>query len=144
MRIKLVGVSLGELELALKYSGLFVESDGDYAEIKAIPSFLVSANQTQCGCAASKQLADLKDRVGQKVKTLQAQHEEMGHKVQEMAILLGKHELRKEKDLDYVASMKHHMGEEEYVDRGRRLASIEFWEKLGEKSGSDFIKSEVK
>lgn len=148
MRIKLVGVSIDELQLALKYSGLFVESDGDYAEIKAIPSFLVSANHTQCGCAASRQLAELKDRVGQKVKTLQAQHEEMGYKVQEMAILLGKHELRRERDLDYVARGKHARGEKEYVDAKVRLANIEFWEKLGDKFGlgseSDFIKSEVK
>lgn len=44
MLIKLNGVSLAELESALKYSGLYVQVDHanpDYAEIKAIPEFIL-------------------------------------------------------------------------------------------------------
>lgn len=148
MRIKLVGVSLAELESALKYSGLFVESDKDYAEIKAIPAFLASANKTQCGCDAARQLADLKERVSQKVKTLQAQTEEMGYKAREIAILLGKHEVKAEREAHKEASWNHYIGKEEYTPQAKAssLGSIEFWEALGDKHGlgSDFINSEVK
>lgn len=46
MLIKLNGVSLAELESALRYSGLFVEvgegKNSDYAEIKAIPQMIRS------------------------------------------------------------------------------------------------------
>lgn len=162
MQIKLIGVSLAELESALKYSGLFVETreeHEDYAEIKAIPAFLLSdsdptdpakPNNVRCGCDAHRQLAELKDKVGQKVRTLQAQHEEMGYKVREMAILLGKHELKAEREADKKASWEHYVGKEEYLDKKVRLANIEFWERLGDKHGlgldlaSDFINSEVK
>lgn len=43
MIIKLVGVNMRELESALRYSGLYVDANeqGDYAEIKAIPSFIM-------------------------------------------------------------------------------------------------------
>ena len=74
MKLKLVGASLAELESALKYSGLFVyaSDDGDYAEIKAIPAFLVSesfgsfgacgaygeSNIVRCGCYAAKRNRD--------------------------------------------------------------------------------------
>jgi hypothetical protein len=54
MLIKLNGVSMAELESALKYSGLFVETrDGheDYAEIKAIPAFLIKDRPLQEGRA---------------------------------------------------------------------------------------------
>ena len=44
MDIKLVGVSIAELESALRYSGLYVQADdaGEYAEIKAIPQMIRS------------------------------------------------------------------------------------------------------
>lgn len=45
MLIKLNGVSMAELESALKYSGLYVQTDEanpDYAEIKAIPQMIRS------------------------------------------------------------------------------------------------------
>ena len=41
--IRLVGVSMAELESALRYSGLYVQaydSMPDYAEIRAIPEFI--------------------------------------------------------------------------------------------------------
>lgn len=51
--IRLNGVSLAELSSALKYSGLFVEQtdSGDYAEIKAIPAFLLKDRPQQEGRA---------------------------------------------------------------------------------------------
>lgn len=164
MIIKLSGVSVAELELALRYSGLFVETrEGheDYAEIKAIPAFILSKpNNVRCGCDAYRQLAELKDKAGKKITELKAQTEEMGYKVREMAILLGKHELKAEREADKKASWEHYVGKEEYLDKKVRLANIEFWERLGDKHGlgldsgldsdsvlglaSDFINSEVK
>lgn len=44
MLIRLNGVSVAELESALRYSGLYVEAEGDYAEIKAIPQMIRSAD----------------------------------------------------------------------------------------------------
>lgn len=44
MLIRLNGVTMAELESALKYTGLYVQrddSDDNYAEIKAIPDFLL-------------------------------------------------------------------------------------------------------
>lgn len=51
--IRLNGVSLAELSSALKYSGLYVEQSdiGDYAEIKAIPAFLLKDRPQQEGRA---------------------------------------------------------------------------------------------
>lgn len=169
MIIKLSGVSVAELESALKYSGLFVDASeqGDYAEIKAIPAFLLSdpasdqanpakPNNVRCGCDAYRQLAELKDKAGKKITELKAQTEEMGYKVREMAILLGKHELKAEREAHKEAGFRHYTGEKEYVDKQVRLANIEFWERLGDKHGlgldssldldsvSDFINSEVK
>ena len=68
MKLKLVGASLAELESALKYSGLYVDAEGDYAEIKAIPAFLLTSpdpsnpakpNNVRCGCDAAKKLAEI-------------------------------------------------------------------------------------
>jgi hypothetical protein len=109
MNIKLLGVSLAELELALKYSGLYVEAEGNYAEIKAIPEFLrTNPSTTQCRCDAAKQLQGIKTKAREKVKHLQEQVEEMGYKVTELAVHLGKKE----------------------VVADKRLADIEFWEVL--------------
>ena len=106
MNIKLLGVSLAELELALKYSGLYVEAEGNYAEIKAIPEFLrTNPSTTQCRCDAHKQLQEIKDKAGMKVKRLQKQVEGMRHKVTELEIGL---DLPKPKP-----------------------TSLEFWEALG-------------
>lgn len=44
MLIRLNGVSMAELESALRFSGLYVQVDEmnrDYAEIKAIPEFVL-------------------------------------------------------------------------------------------------------
>jgi hypothetical protein len=44
MLIRLVGVSMAELESALRFSGLYVQTDEvnrEYAEIKAIPEFVL-------------------------------------------------------------------------------------------------------
>lgn len=51
--IRLNGVSLAELSSALKYSGLYVEEseNGGYAEIKAIPAFLLRDPPRQEGRA---------------------------------------------------------------------------------------------
>ena len=85
--IKLVGVSMAELELALKYSGLYVDAEGDYAEIKAIPEFLrTNPSTTQCRCDAAKQLQEIKTKAREKVKHLQEQVEEMGYKIKELEI----------------------------------------------------------
>jgi hypothetical protein len=97
MKLKLVGASLAELESALKYSGLFVDAsdDGDYAEIKAIPAFLLDSskpNIVRCGCDAAKKLAEIKDKVRAKTAELKTQVEEMGYKVTELAVHLGKKE----------------------------------------------------
>ena len=111
MNIKLVGVSVAELELALKYSGLYVQTDdaGSYAEIKAIPQMLLSKpNNVRCGCDAHKQLQEIKDKVRAKTAELKTQVEEMGYKVTELAVHLGKKE----------------------VVADKRLADIEFWEVL--------------
>lgn len=131
MNIKLVGVSVAELELALKYSGLYVEAEGDYAEIKAIPEFL-RTNPSNLD-PQSKQLQELKDKMRHKIAELKAQVKEMGHKVTELSVHLGKHEVKK---------LKQEIAEEKYgkylpkyrpktpEEMEKRLADIEFWEKL--------------
>ena len=106
INIKLVGVSLAELELALKYSGLFVDSDerGDYAEIKAIPAFLlgsVESNNVRCGCDAYRKLGEHKERM-EKIK-----------------------KLIMEEDMAQV-----HFGHVEKLPH----STLEFWEKLGNKT----------
>lgn len=47
MNIRLIGVPLAELEAALKYSGLYVDMEGDEVCIKAIPAFLLPTADTQ-------------------------------------------------------------------------------------------------
>jgi hypothetical protein len=83
------------LESALKYSGLYVDAEGDYAEIKAIPAFLLTSpdpsnptkpNNVRCGCDAYKQLQEIKTKAREKVKHLQEQVEEMGYKIKELEI----------------------------------------------------------
>jgi hypothetical protein len=108
--IKLVGVSVAELELALKYSGLYVEVEGNYAEIKAIPEFLKTTPSNLD--PQNKQLQEIKDKLRAKTAELKTQVEEMGYKVTELAVHLGGREVRRK------------------VADDTRLADIEFWEKL--------------
>jgi hypothetical protein len=136
MNIKLVGVGIAELETALKYSGLYVQTDdaGDYAEIKAIPEFLrTNPSIPQCGCDAAKQLQEIKTKMRAKTAELKTQVEEMGYKVMELSVHLGRFELQK---------LKQEIAEEKYgkylpkyrpktpEQLEKRLADIEFWEKM--------------
>lgn len=141
MLIKLNGVSLQELELALKYSGLFVDSDPDknpdYAEIKPIPAFLLS--DAPCRCSAASELLVFKDKARKKVVEVQENVLKLGYKIEELAIKLGEHEVRalKAKKSHYKMFPNGNPYEESMAqahhNKEQVATSLEFWEKLGEK-----------
>lgn len=133
--ILLSDVTIDELRAALAFSGIAIEDAkkvrGADLRVTRVPSFI--SKPVECSCDSAKKLEDLKEQVRKGVKQIKAQVTEMGYKVTELAIKLGEHELKKLKTAQ-AKSMFRQIPTPEELEK--RLADIEFWEKLQEQHES--------